>query len=62
MSNLLEKKVEWTVCAYDMFMSATLLVRVAKLTGSKSLLKDAVKQIENIHHYLWDEKVGCLVR
>jgi len=50
--------VEWTVWADDMFMSAILLVRVAKLTGNKSLLKDAVKQIENIHRYLWDEKVG----
>ncbi|VAX29196.1 hypothetical protein MNBD_IGNAVI01-320 [hydrothermal vent metagenome] len=48
--------VEMTVWADDMFMSAPMLLRVALINDDKSMADDAVKQILNIHNYLWDEK------
>lgn len=48
--------VKMTVWADDMFMSAPLLLRAAKIINDKSLIEDAIKQIVNIHNYLWDEE------
>jgi unsaturated rhamnogalacturonyl hydrolase len=45
--------VEMTVWADDMFMSVPMLLRIAQFYENKSIVDDAVKQIINIHKYLW---------
>ncbi len=43
-----------TVWADDLYMSVSLLARMGKLTGEHRYFDDAVKQVLQFHHYLWD--------
>ncbi|MFA7228498.1 MAG: glycoside hydrolase family 88 protein [Melioribacteraceae bacterium] len=45
----------FTVWADDLFMSVPLLLRAAKLSGSRKYYDDAVKQIINFNKYLFDD-------
>lgn len=43
-----------TVWADDLYMSVSLMARMGALTGDKKYFDDALKQVQQFHHYLWD--------
>lgn len=43
-----------TLWADDLYMSVPFLARMGKLTGDKKYFDDAIKQVENFNHYLYD--------
>jgi unsaturated rhamnogalacturonyl hydrolase len=49
---------EMTLWADDLFMSVPFLARMGKLTGDPIYFEDAVTQVLNFHHYLWNEAKG----
>ncbi|PTR01569.1 rhamnogalacturonyl hydrolase YesR [Mucilaginibacter yixingensis] len=47
-----------TLWADDLYMSVPFLARMGKLTGDKKYFDDAIKQVENFNHYLYDAPSG----
>ena len=47
-----------TLWADDLYMSVPFLARMGKLTGDKKYFDDAIKQVENFNHYLYDSSEG----
>ena len=47
-----------TLWADDLYMSVPFLSRMGKLTGDKKYFDDAIKQVENFNHYLFDSIAG----
>lgn len=43
-----------TIWADDLYMSVSLLARMGKLTGDTKYFDDAIHQVIQFHHYLWD--------
>jgi unsaturated rhamnogalacturonyl hydrolase len=50
----------WTVWADDLYMSVPFLVRMAALTGERRYLDDAVRQVVQFHHLLFDGRAGLM--
>jgi len=44
-----------TIWADDLYMSVPFLVRLAQLTADSKYLDDAILQVKNFTHYLWNE-------
>ncbi len=49
---------EMSVWADDLYMSVSLLARMGKLTGNIEYFDDAIHQVLQFHHYLWDPVKG----
>jgi unsaturated rhamnogalacturonyl hydrolase len=47
-----------TLWADDLYMSVPFLARMGKLTGDNKYFNDAIKQVENFNHYLYDTLTG----
>jgi unsaturated rhamnogalacturonyl hydrolase len=47
-----------TLWADDLYMSVPFLARMGKLTGDNKYFDDAIKQVENFNHYLYDSAAG----
>lgn len=47
-----------TLWADDLYMSVPFLARMGKLTGDNKYFDDAIKQVENFNHYLYDPSTG----
>lgn len=47
-----------TLWADDLYMSVPFLARMGKLTGDKKYFDDAIRQVENFTHYLYNERSG----
>jgi rhamnogalacturonyl hydrolase YesR len=47
-----------TLWADDLYMSVPFLARMGKLTGDNKYFDDAIKQVENFNHYLYDSTAG----
>ncbi len=50
----------WSLWADDLYMSVAFLSRMAGLSGDGRYLDDAVRQVVNFHHYLFDERAGLM--
>lgn len=47
-----------TLWADDLYMSVPFIARMGKLTGDNKYFDDAIKQVENFNHYLFDSTTG----
>ncbi len=47
-----------TLWADDLYMSVPFLARMGKLTGDDKYFNDAIRQVENFNHYLYDSLTG----
>lgn len=45
---------QMTIWADDLYMSVSLLARMGQLTGDRQYFDDAIHQVLQFHHYLWD--------
>ncbi len=51
---------KWTLWTDDLYMSISFLSRMGELTGDRTYLDDAARQVINFHKYLFDPRAGLM--